>query len=120
LDEAAKLLDLAALNDSSGTVAAPEPGKRAAGRALDLFLLDPRAAAACRIIEAVRRIAPNATTDGELAAHLALDPDQVAGALDLLSGLGAADTIARGGARIVRLSARMRLRAIDAPLVSLS
>ena len=114
----ARLLELEALQ-ASGAPARSASGQRGA-RALDAFLIDPAAPAAARIAEVLRRIAPNATTAAELAGHLHLEPEAVNAGLDLLADAGAADTIPRGDGRIARLSARLRLRAIDAPVVSLS
>jgi hypothetical protein len=118
-DEARTLLDLDALREVGRTTSAPL-APRAAIRALDLFLLDPNAAAAARIVASLRGIAPNATTAPDLARHLALEPDAVHAALDLLSVAGAVDTIPRGDDRIARLSARLRMRASDTTVVGLA
>lgn len=114
--------DLLALETLRETAAAPrDPHLIQKGtRALDAFLLDPSAAAAVRIIEALRRIAPNATTATDLSAHLALDREQIDSALDMLAGLAAVDTMPRGEGRIARLAARLRLRTAEMPVVALS
>ncbi|MDR3510672.1 MAG: DUF87 domain-containing protein [Caulobacteraceae bacterium] len=118
-DEAASLLDVDGLHDS-GAAARPGRDRHGAARAIDSFLLEPSAAAAARIVDALRRIAPNATTAAELAKHLGLDGGAVDQALDLLAELGAVDTMPKGDARIARLSPRLRLRVVDAPVVGLS
>jgi uncharacterized protein len=89
-------------------------------RALDNFLMEPAAATAVRIVEALRRIAPNATTAEELSRHLGTDADAIDAGLDLLAAMGAADTMPKGGTRIARLAARLRLRAIETPVVGLA
>ena len=116
--EALGLLDLAALQETGAHVRVQQGG-RGGGRLLDSFLMDPAAAAAVRIIAALRPIAPNATTAEDLARHLGLPADDVNAGLDLLSDLGAADTMPKGSGRIARLSARLRLRAVDVPVVGL-
>lgn len=115
---AAELLDLENLRE----VVNARPAVAAAkGRgALDAFLIDPAAAAAIRIVDALKRISPNATTGEELAKHLGLDAGDVDAGLDLLGALGSIDTMPRGGSRIARLSPRMRLLAQDAPVVGLA
>ncbi len=118
-DQAMVLLDLAALGET-GAPARGRETSRGGGRMLDSFLMDPAAAAAVRIIAALRPIAPNATTAADLVRHLALTADDVDDGLDLLSGLGAVDTMPKGEGRIARLSARLRLRAVDAPVVGLA
>ncbi|MGE0178952.1 MAG: DUF87 domain-containing protein [Sphingomonas sp.] len=118
-EEARVALDLDALEragaDHGSTVA-----KRGGVRALDAFLMEPAAATAVRIIEALRRIAPNATTSADLAKHLGVDQSAADDALDLLGAIGAADTMPRGDTRIARLTARLRLREIDTPVVGLA
>lgn len=119
-DRATDLLDLAALR-----AAGPHPRASLAagrgGRVLDTFLLDPAAAAAVRILEVLRRIAPNATSAAELAGHLGLSDEAVNDALDLLAAVAAVDSLPRGdGARIARLSSRLRLKVVDTPVVGLS
>ena len=89
-------------------------------RALDNFMLEPAAAAAVRIIATLRGIAPNATTATDLASHLALDGAEIDHGLDLLSALGAVDTMPRGTDRLARLAARLRLRATAVPVVGLA
>ena len=118
-ERAAELLALDGLREASG--AARDPHLVLKGtKALDAFLLDPAAPAAIRIIEALRRIAPNATTGSQLAGHLGLDADVVDSALDMLAALSAVDTMPRGENRIARLAARLRLRAADVPIVELT
>lgn len=116
---AAELLDLEGLRDAAGPAKARQasPGN---SRGLDAFLMEPAAPAAARIIGALRPIAPNATTADNLAAHLALSGEEVNAGLDLLSILGAVDTMPRGHSRVARLSARLRLRVIDVPVVGLA
>lgn len=119
-DQTIDALDLAALRD---TGANPRAGLSAGrgGRVLDVFLLDPAAAPAVRILDVLRRIAPNATSASELAGHLGLTGDEVDDALDLLAAVSATDSLPRSdGARIARLSARLRLKAVDTPVVGLS
>jgi hypothetical protein len=116
-DEARRLLDLSALRE---TCAAPEAVVKGRGaRALDQFLVHPSAAAAARVIEALRPIAPNATTSVDLARHLGLDAEAIDAALDLLAQVGAVDTMPRGEGRIARLAARLRLMGVHAPVVPL-
>jgi hypothetical protein len=102
-DEARTLLDLDALREVGRTTSAPL-APRAAIRALDLFLLDPNAAAAARIVASLRGIAPNATTAPDLARHLALEPDAVHAALDLLSVAGCRATPLMAGQRHDRMA----------------
>lgn len=118
-DRAAELLDLAALRETG-------PDRRAAvatgrgGRALDALLLDPALVPAARILEVLRRIAPNATTAHELGSHLGLEPHAVDDAIDLLAVVAAVDAMPRGEERIARLAARLRLKTVEAPVVGLS
>ncbi|WP_174301400.1 helicase HerA domain-containing protein [Caulobacter sp. S45] len=114
---AAQLLDLSSLPESTAPTAMLARG---GVRGLDSFLLEPAAPAAVRIVEALRRIAPNATTASELAGHLGLDGVGVDQALDLLGALGAVDTVPKGEQRIARLSARLRLRCSETPVVGLA
>ena len=118
-DEAHTLLGLDALREVSRANTAPLPA-RAGIRALDEFLLDQRAGDAARIVTALRKITPNATTAQELAQHLAVDSEAIHGALDLLAASGAVDTMPRDETRIARLSARVRLRVSDTPVVGLA
>ena len=118
-EEANRLLDIAALREVSA------PRRDAAltmkgARALDAFLLDPAAPEAAAIIAALRRIAPNATTAADLAAHLGQPREAVDNALDMLSALAAVDTMPRGDQRIARLHARLRARISDMPVVALA
>ncbi|RYM10677.1 ATP-binding protein [Sphingobium cupriresistens] len=112
------LLDLEALREMSPA----KPGQVALRgvRALDAFLLDPAAPYAARIVAALGNIAPNATTADDLSRHLALPANDVAAGLDLLAAIGASDTMPRGDTRIARLSARLRLRVVDTPVVGLA
>ncbi|PNU06073.1 ATP-binding protein [Novosphingobium guangzhouense] len=117
-DESRTLLDLDTLRE-----VAPARSTHAAmrgQRALDAFLLDPAAPAAARIVGALGSIAPNATTADDLARHLALPATDVDAGLDLLAAIGASDTMPRGDTRIARLSARLRLRVVDTPVVGLA
>ncbi|MFZ2995192.1 ATP-binding protein [Sphingobium sp.] len=116
-DESSSLLDLDALRE-----VAPARAKTMVmrgQRALDAFLIDPAAPAAARIIGALGQIAPNATTADDLARHLALPANDIDAGLDLLAAIGASDTMPRGNTRIARLSARLRLRVVDTPVVGL-
>ena len=116
-DESRTLLDLENLRE-----VAPGRTSHAAmrgQRALDAFLLDPAAPTAARIVGALGNIAPNATTADDLARHLALAANDVDAGLDLLAAIGASDTMPRGDTRIARLSARLRLRVVDTPVVGL-
>lgn len=116
-NESRTLLDL----DGLRTVAPVRAGQPLRGqRALDAFLLDPAAPAAARIIGALGTIAPNATTAADLARHLAFTAHEVDAGLDLLAAIGASDTMPRGDTRIARLSARLRLRVVDTPVVGLA
>jgi len=115
-DEAARLLDLAGLAE----VADHGPGITLKGtRALDAFLLDPSATDAAAIMDALKRISPNASTACDLARHLSLDADRTDRALNLLSAIAAIDTMPRGDDRIARLHARLRARLSDVAVVSL-
>lgn len=116
-EKAGQLLGLEALRETGARAASTTPLR--GGRVLDSFLLDPAASAATRIIEALRPIAPNAATVADLARHLGVERDQADAALDLLSRIGAVDTMPRGDNRIARLASRLRLMATDAPVVTL-
>ena len=117
-EEARSLLDLDALREV-GRPSPVAPG-RTGVRALDGFLLDQHAATAARVVGALRAISPNATTAADLCRHLAAEDEAIHGALDLLAGAGAVDTMPRGDGRIARLSARLRLRATDTAVVGLA
>lgn len=114
--EGAALLGLDALVEPAGR---PKADPLRGSRAIDLFLMNPAAGAAARIVEALRKISPNATTATDLVQHLGTDPETVDDALDLLGNLGAVDTMPRGSDRLARLSARLRQREIDVPVVGL-
>ena len=118
-EQARGLLDLDALREINRGGAPAFPA-RAGMRALDAFLLDQHAAAAARVVAALRAISPNATSAAELCRHLGMEPDAVHGALDLLSGAGTVDAPPRGTSRTARLSARMRLRATETNVVGLA
>jgi len=118
-DEAAALLALDGLKDT-GASHRDEHLVLKGTKALDAFLLDPASPAAIRIIEALRRISPNATTAEDLAKHLAVDRTLIDSALDMLSAIAAVDTMPRGEERIARLAARLRQRVSDIPMVALS
>lgn len=118
MEEAQRLLALEDLRETSATPRDQHLVVKGT-RLLDAFLMDPAATAAVRIVEALRRIAPNATTAGDLASHLAVDREQVDSALDMLAGISAVDTMPRGENRIARLHARLRQRASDIPVVAL-
>lgn len=92
---------------------------RPSRRALEEFLLDPRAAVAAAVVQALAKISPNATTSEQLAGHVGSEKPAVDAALDLLGNIGAIDTMPRGETRIARLSGRMRLRAVPANVVGL-
>lgn len=117
-EQSRSLLELEALRDPAPARAAPMG--RQGVRVLDTFLLDPASGPATRIIAALRGIAPNATTADELARHLGLGAEEIHAGLDLLSAIGAADTMPRDATRMARLSARLRLRVIDTPVVGLA
>ena len=115
-DEPAKLLDLAGLAE----VADHGPAIALKGtRALDAFLLDPAATDAAAIMDALKRISPNASTARDLARHLSLDAERTDRALNLLSAIAAVDTMPKGDDRIGRLHARLRARLSDVAVVSL-
>ncbi len=118
-DEARSLLDLDSLREA-GRLPAPSVAGREGARALDTFLLDQHAAAAARVVAALRVISPNSATAADLARHLGMEPEAIHGALDLLASTGAVDTMPRGDSRIARLSARVRLRGADANVVGLA
>ncbi|AOH85565.1 AAA family ATPase [Sphingomonas panacis] len=118
-DESRALLNLEALRETGESRRGTEHALRGM-RALDSFLLDPAAPTAVRILAALRPIAPNATTAGELSGHLALPRDDIDAGLDLLAMIGAADTMPRDDTRIARLAARLRLRVVDTPVVGLA
>ncbi|EPE61049.1 AAA ATPase [Exiguobacterium sp. S17] len=114
--EAARLLDLAGLAE----VADHGPAIALKGtRALDAFLLDPAATDAAAIVEALKRISPNASTARDLARHLSLDAERTDRALNLLSAITAVDTMPKGDDRIARLHARLRARLSDVAVVAL-
>lgn len=118
VDEAGRLLDLGALRevhtgrDASLTMRGM--------RALDAFLLDPSAVVGARVVEALRKIAPSATTSADLARHLGAEPEAVDSALDMLAAIAAVDTMPRGEGRIARLHARLRQKAGDVAVVGLA
>ncbi|PZO07620.1 MAG: AAA family ATPase [Alphaproteobacteria bacterium] len=118
-ETAAGMLDLAALRETGSSSRSQLTAQRG-GRALDGFLLDPAAGTAVRILDALRRIAPNATTCQDLAGHLSVGLDVIHDGLDLLGSVAAADTMPRGDDRIARLSARLRLKTSDTPVVGLA
>jgi DNA helicase HerA-like ATPase len=115
---ARSMLDLDALGETRRRSANPGPMRSA--RALDGFLLDPAAATAARIVAALQKIAPNATSADELVRHLGTERGDVDSALDLLANIGAVDTMPRGADRLARLAARLRLRVVDTPVVGLA
>jgi hypothetical protein len=117
LAEAETALDLEALRETGAEHAAPMPTRGA--KALDGFLMHPSAAAAARILEALRPIAPNAATAADLARALALTAEAVDAGLDLLIQVAAVDAMPRGETRIARLAARLRLRGVEAAVVAL-
>jgi hypothetical protein len=117
-EESRRLLDLEALEEA-GAGEAQKPTGRRGGSAVDSFLLEPAAAPAVRIIEALAKISPNATTGQQLSKHLGLDSAPIDAGLDLLASIGAVDTMPRGETRIARLSARIRLRVIPTEVVGL-
>ena len=118
-DQARSLLDLDGLRET-GRAQAPSLTSRGGTRPLDTFLLNQHAAAAARVVAALRVISPNSATASDLARHLGLEPEATHGALDLLAAAGAVDTMPRGDARIARLSARLRLRGADSTVVGLA
>ena len=118
-DQARSLLDLDSLREAGRAQAAPM-SSRGGTRPLDTFLLDQHAAAAARVVAALRVISPNSATAADLSRHLGLEVEETHGALDLLAAAGAVDTMPRGEARIARLSARLRLRGADANVVGLA
>jgi hypothetical protein len=117
-EQSRSLLDLDALREAAPVRALTQA--RQGARALDSFLLDPAAGAATRIVTALRGITPNATTAEELSRHLGLSSDDINAGLDLLAAIGGADTMPRDSTRMARLSARLRLRVIDTPVVGLA
>lgn len=116
--EARELLGVDELQDLAPRPMAAGAGGKGA-RALDSFLLDRSGPAAARIAAALAPIAPNATTAADLVQHLGLQREEVDAALDLLSQVGAIDTMPRGAERVARLSARLRAKASETPVVGL-
>lgn len=118
-DKARELLDLEALRETAATSRDSALAIKGRG-AIDAFLLDSNAAAAARIIAALRQIVPSATTAEDLARHLGLDQAEVNDALDVLAALVAVETMPRGAGRIARLHARLRQKLGDIRVVGLS
>jgi hypothetical protein len=83
-------------------------------------VLDPAAPDAVRIVAALAKISPNATTTGELATALQRGQAEIDLAIDLLAAAGIVDTIPRAEARIARLGARLRLKLSEAHVVGLA
>ncbi len=120
-ETAHKLLQVDALRDVGGASQLNSQPISGGGRAiLDTFLLEPAGSLAVRVIGALRPISPNAATIPDLCRHLTADRDDVQSAIDLLSRLGAVDAMPRADDRIVRLSARLRLRLSNTQVVGLS
>ena len=117
-DERKRILDVEAMCDRA-TPRASAPVLRG-NRALDCFLLDEAAGPAARIVAALRRISPNATTSTDLTNHLGISADSTDAGLDLLASLGAVDTEPRREGRIARLSPRLRVRTGSIPVVGLA
>jgi hypothetical protein len=117
--EARDLLSLEGLRELHHPAGGPHAVLRGV-RALDGFLLADAAADASRIAAALRAISPNAATADDLGRHLGIPIEAIHAAIDLLASVGAADTMPRGESRIIRLSARLRLRASDATVVGLA
>lgn len=118
-EDARRLLNLECME----TIAAEPRGRSTAlrgTRALDNFLLDPTAALAVTTLQALARIAPNATTCTDICAHTGQQAEQVHAALDTLSALGAVETTHRETVRIARLSARLRQKNSNVDLVALA
>src|SRR3546814_10984171 len=82
LDEASRLLDIAALREVS-TPRRDSALTMKGMRALDAFLLDPSAPEAASLIPALKRIAPHATTAADPAVHPGHTPAGAASALAL-------------------------------------
>lgn len=119
---AQNLLQVDALKEigASATAAKSSPAAAGGRGALDAFLLEPAAAVAARVISALTPISPNATTLTDLCRHLSSERDVVQDAIDLLAKLGAVDTMPRTDDRIVRLSARLRVRISGTQVVGLA
>ena len=96
-------------------LAALSPAIRAA-RALVSF---GSVGAPAAIMDALKRISPNASTARDLARHLSLDAERTDRALNLLSAITAVDTMPKGDDRIARLHARLRARLSDVAVVAL-
>lgn len=118
-DRARELLDLEALHQTAASGRDSSLAIKGRG-AIDAFLLDANAAAAARIVAALRQITPSATTAEDLARHLGLDQAEVDDALDVLAALVAVETMPRGAGRIARLHARLRQKLGDIRVVGLS
>lgn len=116
--EAERLLDLDGLREAHGP--REEVLKVRGMRALDAFLLDAAAPVASAICLALKTISPNATTAEELVRHLDVSAEAVDQALDVLSALGAIDTMPRGEGRMARLHSRLRAKLSDVPVAMLS
>lgn len=118
-EQAGELLDLETLRETGTQARDPKLVLKGRG-VIDAFLLDPAAPNATRIVAALRQIAPSATTAADLAAHLAIDGENVDSALDLLVALAAVEAMPRGTDRIARLHSRLRQRLGDIRIVGLS
>lgn len=118
--ETRRLLDLDALQDTGAAEKQSHGPTRGGGRALETFLLEPASATGARIVEALVKITPNATSADQLAKHLGVEQLAIDAALDLLLAVGAVDAMPRGETRICRLSGKMRLRVIPTEVVALS
>jgi hypothetical protein len=99
---------------------APEIRQGRGTSLLDAFLLHSEAPVAALIIEALRKISPNATTAEDLVNHLGRSAESIHSALDVLNQIGAIDTMPKNASRIARLSARLRVLAVEPPVVGLS
>lgn len=89
-------------------------------RALDAFLLDPSAPLAVKMVQALAKISPNATTCADLSTHTGKARAEIHDALDTLSAIGAIETTHRDSDRIARLSARLRQKNASVDLVALA
>jgi hypothetical protein len=117
--EAEKLLDLDGMKDMTGGKAAKAVTLRGT-QALDSFLLNPAAGDAVAIVQALAKIAPNATTGADIAAHIGRDEEDLQDAFDALTSIAAVETTFRGDNRIARLGARLRKKNTNIDVVGIA
>ena len=77
-------------------------------KAVRAFIRDASFASAGKVWEALQPLYPNGASLADVAAHLSLDTDAVAGAVSLLDGAGAVEVRGDGWTRSVRIAQDMR------------